>query len=148
MDLKTVKKTKTSRTKRFRVGRGPGSGLGKTCGRGHKGYGSRSGSGGKLGFEGGQMPLYRRLPKKGFTNARFMNIYTILNIRDLKEFEAGETVDLEAAKSRSLVKKNATNLKILGAGELEVKLTVKANRFSETARRKIEAAGGVAEEIP
>jgi large subunit ribosomal protein L15 len=147
MDLKEIKQTETSRTKRFRVGRGPGSGLGKTCGRGQNGYGSRSGSGGKLGFEGGQMPLYRRLPKKGFTNARFKSTYSILNIRDLKDFHAGDTVDLESAKSRNLVKKKASNLKILGAGELEVKLTVKANRFSETARRKIEAAGGVVEEI-
>ncbi len=147
MDLKTIKQTDTCRTKRFRVGRGPGSGLGKTCGRGQNGYGSRSGSGGKLGFEGGQMPLYRRLPKKGFSNARFKLCYSTLNIRDLTVFAAGETVDLEAAKARNLVKKNAANLKILGVGDLEVKLTVKANRFSDTARRKIEAAGGVAEEI-
>ena len=147
MDLKEIKQTETYRTKRFRVGRGPGSGLGKTCGRGQNGYGSRSGSGGKLGFEGGQMPLYRRLPKKGFTNARFKITFSILNIRDLKDYEAGDTVDLESAKSRNLVKKKASNLKILGVGELEVKLTVKANRFSETARRKIEAAGGVVEEI-
>ena len=147
MDLKSVKQAKTSREKRFRVGRGPGSGLGKTCGRGQKGYGARSGTGGKLGFEGGQMPLYRRLPKKGFSNARFKQTYAILNIRDLKGFSDGDTVDLESAKTRNLVKKNATNLKILGAGELSVKITVKANRFSDAARRKIEAAGGTAEEI-
>lgn len=147
MDLKTVKQAKTSRGKRFRVGRGPGSGLGKTCGRGQKGYGSRSGTGGKLGFEGGQMPLYRRLPKKGFSNARFRKTYAILNVRDLKVFSDGDTVDLKAAKARNLVKKNAGNLKILGAGELSIKLTVRADRFSEAARRKIEAAGGATEEI-
>lgn len=147
MDLKTIKQTKTSREKSTRVGRGPGSGLGKTCGRGQKGYGSRSGSGGKLGFEGGQMPLYRRLPKKGFNNALFRKTYSILNVRDLKAFQDGETVDLESAKVRKLVKDNATNLKILGSGELKTKLTVRANRFSDTARQKIEAAGGVVEEI-
>lgn len=147
MDLKTIKVTKTSREKKFRVGRGPGSGLGKTCGRGHKGYGSRSGSGGKLGFEGGQMPLYRRLPKKGFTNARFKKFYDILNIRDFKAFNDGEVVDLEAAKAKNLVKKNASELKVLGSGELSIKLTVKAKKFSETARRKIEEAGGKVEEI-
>ena len=147
MDLKRIKKTNTSRTKKFRVGRGPGSGLGKTCGRGENGQGSRSGSGGKLGFEGGQMPLYRRIPKKGFNNARFKTTYSILNLRDLKVFNDGDAVDLEAAKALKLVKKNAANLKILGTGDLDKKLTVKANRFSATARQKIEAAGGQIEEI-
>lgn len=147
MDLKTIKKTVTSREKKFRVGRGPGSGLGKTCGRGQNGYGSRSGCGGKLGFEGGQMPLYRRLPKKGFTNALFKTTYSILNVRDLETFNADEVVDLEAAKAKKLVKLKANNLKILGVGDLTKKLTVKANKFSATARQKIEAAGGVVEEI-
>ena len=147
MDLKTIKKTKTSRKKRTRVGRGPGSGLGKTCGRGMNGYGSRSGSGGKLGFEGGQMPLYRRLPKKGFSNHPFKKVFSIVNVRDLKVFKDGETVDLEAVKAHRLVKDNATNLKILGSGELGIKLTVKANKFSESARQKIESAGGAVEEL-
>lgn len=147
MDLKSIKNTDTSRTKKFRVGRGPGSGLGKTCGRGQNGLGSRSGSGGKLGFEGGQMPLYRRLPKKGFTNARFKTTYSILNLNDLKVFNDGDEVDLDAAKTHRLVKKNASNLKILGSGDIDKKLTVKANRFSATAREKIEAAGGKIEEI-
>jgi large subunit ribosomal protein L15 len=147
MDLKTIKTTKTSRTKHVRVGRGPGSGLGKTCGRGQNGYGSRSGSGGKLGFEGGQMPLYRRLPKKGFTNALFRKTYSILNLRDLKVFESAAVVDLESAKAHKLIKENATNLKVLGSGDLTTKLTVKANKFSAAARKKIEAAGGVVEEI-
>jgi large subunit ribosomal protein L15 len=147
MDLKTIKQTKTSRVKKFRVGRGPGSGLGKTCGRGQKGYGSRSGCGGKLGFEGGQMPLYRRLPKKGFSNARFKTTFATINVRDLKVFQAGDTVDLESAKAQNLIKKNASNLKILGTGELGTTLTVRANRFTESARKKIEAAGGTIEEV-
>ena len=147
MDLKNIKKTKVSRTKSVRVGRGLGSGLGKTCGRGTKGHGSRSGSGGKLGFEGGQMPLYRRMPKKGFTNALFKTTYTTINVRDLKVFAEGDQVDLAAVKEKNLVKRNAVNLKILGAGDLDTKLIVKANRFSETARQKIEAAGGTVEEI-
>ena len=147
MDLKMIKAKPLNRKSRMRVGRGRGTGKGKTCGRGHKGQKARSGYKWHAYFEGGQMPLYRRLPKKGFTNARFKSTFYILNIRDLKDYEAGDTVDLESAKSRNLVKKKASNLKILGVGELEVKLTVKANRFSETARRKIEAAGGVVEEI-
>lgn len=147
MDLKAIKTTKTSREKSVRVGRGPGSGLGKTCGRGEKGYGARSGSGGKLGFEGGQMPLYRRLPKKGFSNARFKHTYSILNIRDFKVYNDGDVVDLDSARAKKLVKKNAWNLKILGSGDLNIKLTVKANKFSDTARRKIEEAGGKIEEI-
>jgi len=147
MDLKTIKTTKTSREKRTRVGRGPGSGVGKTCGRGQNGQGSRSGTGGKLGFEGGQMPLYRRLPKKGFTNSLFKTTYSILNIWDLNQFNDGEVVDLDSAKVKKLIKQKAINLKILGVGECEKKLTVKANKFSATARQKIEAAGGVVEEI-
>lgn len=147
MDLKTIKTTDTSRTKKFRVGRGPGSGLGKTCGRGQNGYGSRSGASGKLGFEGGQMPIYRRLPKKGFSNAPFKKTFTILNVRDLTTFGDGDEVDLEKAKAQKLINEKATNLKILGAGELNVKLTVKANKFSASARQKIEAAGGTVEEI-
>jgi len=147
MDLKSIKKTNTSRTKRFRVGRGPGSGLGKTCGRGQNGYGSRSGCGGKLGFEGGQMPLYRRLPKKGFSNALFKKTYSIINLRDLSVFKDGDTVDLDAAKTHKLVKDNASNLKVLGSGEIDIKLTVRADMFSKSARSKIEAAGGQVEEI-
>ncbi|MHC4942488.1 MAG: 50S ribosomal protein L15 [Planctomycetota bacterium] len=147
MDFKTIKQTDTSRTKSTRVGRGPGSGLGKTCGRGQNGYGSRSGSGGKLGFEGGQMPIYRRLPKKGFSNARFKKTFSVINIRDLKVFNDGDEVDLKSAKSHKLVKDNATNLKVLGVGDLNIKLSVKANKFSATARQKIEGAGGTVEEI-
>ncbi|MBU0754767.1 MAG: 50S ribosomal protein L15 [Planctomycetes bacterium] len=147
MDLKIIKKTETSREKSTRVGRGLGSGLGKTCGRGMNGQGSRSGTGGKLGFEGGQMPIYRRLPKKGFTNDRFKVIYSTINIRDLGGFQDGDPVDLAAAKTHKLVKENATNLKILGSGDLKIKLKVKANKFSASARQKIEAAGGTVEEI-
>lgn len=147
MDLNTIKKTNTSRKKSVRVGRGPGSGLGKTCGRGQNGQGSRSGTGGKLGFEGGQMPIYRRLPKKGFSNARFKVTYSTINIRDLKVFNDGDEVTLKSAKAHKLVKDNASNLKVLGSGDLKSKLTVKANKFSASARQKIEAAGGVVEEI-
>ena len=147
MDLKDVKSKGSAHHRSKRVGRGPGSGKGKTCGRGQKGYGSRSGSGGKVGFEGGQMPIYRRLPKRGFTNAPFKVTYSTVNVGDLAGFSAGETVDLAAVKAKGLVKKNAKLLKILGGGELGSKLTVRADRFSASARQKIEAAGGEAVEI-
>ena len=130
----------------MRVGRGPGSGKGKTCGRGTKGYGSRSGSGGKVGFEGGQMPLYRRQPKRGFTNAPFKVTYTTVNVGDLRVLDEGTVVDLSLLREKGFVKKNARRLKILGGRELDRKLFVKADRFSASARRKIEEAGGEIEE--
>lgn len=142
MDLKQIKNRGSGHRKKMRVGRGPGSGKGKTSGRGQKGYGSRSGTGGKLGFEGGQMPIYRRLPKRGFTNSPFQVNYSIINVGDLKGFESGETVDLEGMKARGLVKKNARLLKVLGGGEIEIGLKIRAHRFSAAARRKIEEAGG------
>lgn len=127
-----------------RKGRGQGSGLGKTAGRGHKGQNARSGGGVRLGFEGGQMPLYRRLPKRGFTNI-WGTTYTTLNVSDLNRFEDGQEVTAELLKEAGLIKKTNDGVKILGDGNLEKKLTVKANKFSKTAIEKIESAGGKAE---
>ena len=130
---------------RKRVGRGIGSGTGKTAGRGHKGQRSRSGDNPRPGFEGGQMPLYRRVPKRGFTNARFKKHFTLVNVCGLNGFEDGATVDLETVLSHGLSRKTGVMLKVLGQGEIERKLTVKAHRFSATAKEKIEAAGGTVE---
>jgi large subunit ribosomal protein L15 len=143
MKLTDVLKHTAPRRRKRRVGRGESSGLGKTSGRGHKGAKSRSGWGGMLGHEGGQMPIQRRLPKKGFNNSRFRKEYAILNVSDLqRHFEEGEEVSLEAAKARGLMKKRDSLLKILGKGDIEKKLVVKAQKFSETAKGKIEKAGG------
>lgn len=130
----------------WRRGRGPGSGNGKTGGRGHKGQNARSGGGVRPGFEGGQLPLYRKLPKRGFYN-RFGIEYAIVNVSSLNDFEDGATVDFEALKNKGIVKKSLNGLKILGNGEITKKLTVRASVFSATAKEKIEAAGGKAEVI-
>ncbi|MCH2100700.1 MAG: 50S ribosomal protein L15 [Planctomycetes bacterium] len=130
---------------RKRVGRGQGSGTGKTAGRGHKGQRSRSGDHPRLGFEGGQMPLYRRIPKRGFTNARFKKHYTLVNVQDLEAFETGAEVTLESVLEAGLSRRTGDLLKVLGNGELSKSLTVKAHKFSATAQSKIEAAGGTAE---
>ena len=130
----------------WRKGRGPGSGNGKTAGKGHKGQNARSGGGVRPGFEGGQLPLYRKLPKRGFTN-RFAVNYAIVNVAALNKFEDGSVVDLEALIAAKLVRKELDGLKILGQGELTKKLTVKATVFSATAKEKIEAAGGKIEEV-
>ena len=146
MNLQDVKYPGSALKKHRRVGRGTGSGQGCTAGRGHKGQGSRSGSGGKFGFEGGQMPLARRLPKRGFTNALFKTTYAIVNVKDLAAaFPQGGEIDLAAVKGQNLVKKKADSLKILGKGEIHVPVKVKADRVSESARQKIEAAGGSVE---
>ena len=129
-----------------RLGRGIGSGLGKTSGKGHKGQWARSGGGVRPGFEGGQMPLIRRIPKRGFYNP-FSKQYAIVNVEDLAAFEAGSVVDFAALKAAGLVNKEFDGLKVLGNGELTVALTVKAAKFTQSAREKIEAAGGKAEEI-
>lgn len=142
MDLKTVTSKGTKYQTRKRIGRGIGSGSGKTSGRGHKGQGSRSGASRKPGFEGGQMPLYRRVPKRGFTNARFRTEYTIVNVRDLEAFDAGTVVDLDAILAKGLTSLETKLLKVLGMGELTKKLTVKAQKFSKSAAEKIVAAGG------
>lgn len=128
----------------YRKGRGPGSGNGKTAGKGHKGQNARSGGGVRPGFEGGQLPLYRKLPKRGFHN-KFAVQYAIVNVSELNRFEDGETVNLEALKAKGLVKKSLDGLKVLGNGEITKKLTVEAKVFSATAKEKIEAAGGKAE---
>ena len=125
----------------WRKGRGPGSGNGKTAGKGHKGQNARSGGGVRPGFEGGQLPLYRKLPKRGFKN-RFAVHYATVNVDALNRFEDGAVVDLEALVAAKLVRKELDGLKILGNGELTKKLTVKATVFSATAKEKIEAAGG------
>ena len=136
------------RTKRTRVGRGMGSGLGKTSGRGHKGQKARSGGGVRRGFEGGQTPLYRRLPKRGFSNAKFTTRYATINLDDLnKYFKDGDVVTPEVLKEKGILKNQLSGVKVLANGTLEKKLTVKANRFSSVAVSKIEAAGGKTEVI-
>ena len=127
-----------------RIGRGHGSGQGKTAGKGHKGQNARSGGGVRPGFEGGQMPLTRRLPKRGFNNI-FATKYAAINVSDLNVFEDGAVVDEAAIVAAGLVKKTLDGIKILGNGELEKKLTVNAKAFSASAKQKIEAAGGKAE---
>ena len=128
----------------YRKGRGPGSGNGKTAGKGHKGQNARSGGGVRPGFEGGQLPLYRKLPKRGFKNHFAVN-YAIVNVSALNVFENGAVVDLEALMAAKLVRKALDGVKILGEGELTKALTVKATVFSATAKEKIEAAGGKTE---
>jgi large subunit ribosomal protein L15 len=127
------------------VGRGPGSGHGKTATRGHKGHKARSGGGIKIGFEGGQMPLQRRLPKRGFNNI-FKKQFAIVNIQDLERFESGAKIDKQALVAAGLVSKHDTLVKILGDGELKNALTVAVDKVSGSARQKIEAAGGKIEE--
>ena len=130
----------------WRKGRGPGSGNGKTAGKGHKGQNARSGGGVRPGFEGGQLPLYRKLPKRGFKN-RFAVNYAIVNVEALNAFDNGAVVDAAALIAAKLVRKELDGIKILGNGELTKKLTVKANAFSASAVAKIEANGGKAEVI-
>lgn len=135
-----------SRKKRKRVGRGPGSGHGKTACRGHKGQRSRSGGGPRPGFEGGQMPLHRRLPKRGFTNL-FKKHYNIINIRDLNRFSPNSSLDMETLKEVRLIKRERDGVKLLGSGEISYPLNVKVHQASKTARQKIESAGGTVEII-
>ncbi len=127
-----------------RIGRGAGSGTGKTAGKGHKGQNARSGGGVRPGFEGGQMPLQRRVPKRGFVNI-FRTNYATVNVSDLNKFEDGATVDAQALKEAGLIKKTLDGVKVLGNGELEKKLNVTAAKFSAAAKEKIEKAGGKAE---
>ena len=127
-----------------RVGRGHGSGNGKTAGKGHKGQKARSGGGVRIGFEGGQMPLMRRIPKRGFNNI-FATKYAIINVSDLNKFKDGTVVDAELLKAAGLIKKEYDGVKVLGNGELTSKVTVKAAKFSQSATEKIEKAGGKTE---
>ena len=135
-----------SKKVRTRVGRGLGSGLGKTSGKGHKGQKARAGGGVRPGFEGGQKPLYLRLPKRGFTNI-FAKEYSEINVAELNRFDNGAVVDLEALVEAGVVKKVLDGLRILGNGELTKALTVKANGFTKSAAEKIQAAGGTVEVI-
>ena len=131
-----------------RIGRGHGSGNGKTAGKGHKGQNARSGGGVRPGFEGGQIPLYRRLPKRGFTNSLFKKEYAIINLETLdKLFNDGDAVSMETLLEKGVIRKELNGLKVLGRGEITKKLTVKAAIFSASAKEKIEAAGGKAEVI-
>ena len=145
MKLHTMS-SKAPRQNRNRVGRGPGSGNGKTSGRGQKGQNSRSGGGVRLGFEGGQTPLARRLPKRGFTNFNRKE-YAIVNVETLNRFKEGTTVNVALLLEKGIIKKELSGLKVLGNGELTKKLTVEAVKFSKSAKEAIEKAGGKAEVI-
>ena len=131
----------------FRKGRGAGSGNGKTAGKGHKGQNARSGGGVRPGFEGGQLPLYRKLPKRGFNNARFAKQYTVINVAVLNKFNDGDVVDSAALLKARIIDTAACGVKVLGEGELTKKLTVKAAIFSASAKEKIEAVGGKTEVV-
>ncbi len=146
MRIDTLQPAEGSNTPAKRLGRGIGSGLGKTSGKGHKGQWARSGGGVRPGFEGGQMPMHRRVPKRGFHN-KWAKSYTIINLSQLANVPAGTVVDFEYVEANSLAKevKNSCGLKVLGGGELNVALTVKAAKFSESAKAAIEKAGGSAE---
>src|SRR4051812_18114696 len=146
MKLHELKPAEGSRKERNRVGRGIGSGNGKTAGKGHKGQNARSGGGVRLGFEGGQTPLFRRLPKRGFTNINRKD-YTIVNLDTLNRFEDGTEVTPALLIETGIVSKEQEGIKILAKGNIEKKLTVKAHKFSATAKEAIEAAGGTAEVI-
>ena len=147
MKLNELRPAEGSAKASFRVGRGPGSGNGKTAGKGHKGQNARSGGGVRPGFEGGQLPLYRKLPKRGFNNAKFAKVYAIVNVEALNVFEDGAVIDLDALLAKKIVRKANDGLKVLGNGELTKNVTVKATVFSATAKEKIEAAGGKIEEV-
>ncbi len=144
MKLFELTPAKGSTTDSKRKGRGHGSGNGKTAGRGHKGQNARSGGGVRIGFEGGQMPIYRRLPKRGFTNI-FAKTYAEVKVSDLNKFEDGAVVDANALIEAGIISKALDGVKVLGNGEISKKVTVKAAKFTATAASKIEAAGGKAE---
>lgn len=146
MKLHELHPAEGSTTAAKRLGRGVGSGLGKTSGKGHKGAKARSGGGKRPGFEGGQMPLYRRVPKKGFTNI-FGTDYATVNVENLNVFEDGAVVDAQVLIDAGLIRKAQDGLKVLGNGELTKKLTVKAAKYTASAKEKIEAVGGTAEVI-
>lgn len=149
MNLAEAKALGLKFPERKRVGRGVGSGLGKTSGRGHKGAKARSGWSRRIGWEGGQMPLYRRLPKRGFNNKNFEKVYTVVNVGDLEVFEAGAVVDLDAVLQKGLTskEKHSKLFKVLGDGALSKAVTVKVDAITATARTKIEQAGGTVQLI-
>ena len=144
MKLHELSHAEVSAKKAYRKGRGPASGNGKTAGKGHKGQNARSGGGVRPGFEGGQIPLYRKLPKRGFIN-HFAKKYAIVNVSDLNCFDNGAVVDAEALLAAKIIREVLDGVKILGNGEITKKVTVKAAVFSATAKEKIEAAGGTTE---
>ena len=146
MKLESLIKTPESKSRK-RVGRGPGSGMGKTATRGENGQKSRSGASISAWFEGGQSPLYRRIPKRGFNNARFRIEYATINLSDLNRFNDGDIITPEVLKEKGIVKKQLCGIKVLGNGTLEKKVTVRAHRFSSSAIEKIQNAGGTAEVI-
>ncbi len=147
MNIQTLSPATGARKSQKRLGRGTGSGIGKTSGKGHKGQNARSGGGVRPGFEGGQIPLIRRLPKRGFNN-QFKKVYAIVNVSDLNRFEDGAVVDVKALLDTNLIGKvEAYGVKVLGNGELTKKLTVKADKFTAQAKEKIEKVGGTAEEV-
>ena len=146
MKLNELKPAEGSVKASFRRGRGTASGNGKTAGKGHKGQNARSGGGVRLGFEGGQLPLYRKHPKRGFNN-KFATNYAIVNVSVLNSFEDGAVVDIDTLLAKRIIRKPLDGLKVLGTGEINKKLTVKAVVFSATAKEKIIAAGGQAEEV-
>ncbi len=148
MRIDTLSPAQGATTAKKRLGRGIGSGLGKTSGKGHKGQWARSGGGVRPGFEGGQMPLIRRIPKRGFNN-HFRKVYSIVNLSVLDSFEAGTIVDIALLNEKGLIKmvKDSAGLKVLGNGAINKAITVKANKFSGSAKEAIEKAGGKAEEI-
>lgn len=146
MELYELAPEKGQHKNRKRLGRGVASGSGKTAGRGSKGQNSRSGGGVRPGYEGGQMPIHRRLPKRGFKNP-FKKIYAIINVKDLNRFETGATIDEAALVKRGLVKGDRDGIKLLGEGDIQIPLTVKIDKISDSARQKIEAAGGKIEVI-
>lgn len=147
MKLNTMHPNEGATKTRKRVGRGIGTGNGKTSGKGHKGQNARSGGGVRASFEGGQLPLYRRLPKRGFSNAQFKVRYATINLSDLERFEDGAVVSPELLKEMGLVKKQLDGIKVLGNGNLTKKLTVKAHKFSSKAQSEIEKLGGKIEVI-
>ena len=147
MKLHELKKNEGATFRKKIVGRGRGSGLGKTSGRGQKGQNARSGGGVSPVFEGGQLPLYRRLPKRGFSNHDFKTVYAVINVGDLNVFNDGDVVTPALLKERGIVKKQLNGIKVLGNGTLEKKLTIQAHRFSSSALRKIEESGSKAEVI-
>ena len=147
MKLHELSPAEGSTQEKFRKGRGPGSGNGKTAGKGHKGQNARSGGGVRPGFEGGQLPLYRKLPKRGFNNFRFAKKYSVINVQSLNKFNDGEVVDCAALLAMGVINNVFDGVKVLGEGELTKKLTVKAAVFSASAKEKIEAVGGKTEVV-
>lgn len=147
MKLHELEKNIGATHSKKRVGRGSGSGLGKTCGKGEKGQNARSGGGVNPVFEGGQLPLYRRIPKRGFKNAMFKTEYAVINLSDLNRFEEGTTVTPALLKETGIIKKELSGIKVLGNGTLEKKITIQASKFSQTALEKINESGSKAEVI-